>query len=407
MSSSATALPPVVKNKYPLAALGVDNYLGALLKVYDADASFRPASAYDVVGIVSAAPVPTPYAADGEDEPPLVPAIHVISAPTPAFPPAELPQDGEATRAALVAHLASAFSPPDVVAAELLVLALIAAPATRAGGLPLGTLALNIVRPTPSATLEHVLAHLTPALVPLPISLPLLHGATFTPSSSDGTSLAPGLLQLAPNTLLLVDEDGLGDGGALAERAVKNVQALTQAITDQTVRYEYPYMDGLKMECSLRCIVTSEATSLLPSDVSVPATLATSAPSAPEADLAKFRSYLSYAGGAAHAGTFSIPAAVGEAVQDAFVEDRRVAGTGGAAAAEARLTRRMKVARLLALSHASAELSRDVWDRAVEIDAEVEKRVSARDAERREKKLGAPTVNGTDAAAATTPTAAA
>jgi hypothetical protein len=56
----------------------------------------------------------------------------------------------------------------------------------------------------------------------------------------------------------------MGQGGQLQEKAVKNIRALMECAKDQTVRYEYPYMDGLKMECSIRVIVLSEGKSLVP-----------------------------------------------------------------------------------------------------------------------------------------------
>lgn len=56
----------------------------------------------------------------------------------------------------------------------------------------------------------------------------------------------------------------MGQGGQLQEKAVKNLRALVETTKDQTVRYEYPYMDGLKMECNIRVIVLSEGKSLVP-----------------------------------------------------------------------------------------------------------------------------------------------
>jgi len=341
-SLSLNTLPPPVKGKFPLASQ--EEYIGALLKVYDSEASFRPASAYDVVGIVSTAPLPTPFAEGEEVEDELVPAIHVLFPPTPAFPPAPSPADVPSVRAALVSHLANAFSPPDAVAAELLLLSLIAYPATRPGGMPLGTLSLNLIRLAGESALTSILESVAPAVVPLPITLPLLHSATFRPSS-DGNALSPGLLQLAPGTLLVINEDGLGNGGALAEKALKNVQALRDAIADQSLRYDYPYTDGVRIECALRSVITSEGKSLLPADVHVPVTLAEHVTAPSDADLANFRAYFSSVSAQAHAEKLQVPESVGQKIQDTFVEDRRASGSGSAEAAEGRLRRRMKIAR--------------------------------------------------------------
>lgn len=316
--------------------------------MYDTDASFRPASVHEVVGIVSAAPLPMPFAegeGEGEPEASLVPAIHVLLQPTPVNTTATAASDADATRSKLVSYLAKAFDPPDAVAAELLLLALIAYPATRPGGMPLGTLSLNLVRPPcESPALPKVLSEVVSTLVSLPLTLPLLHSTSFRPSS-DGNSLSAGLLQLAPGTLLLINEDGLGNGGQLAEKALGNIQALNNALGDQAVSYQYPYTDGVRIECALRSIITSEGKSLLPADVNLPVTLSSTLPSGTEDDLTPMREYLSFAGSAAHAQKVNVPDTVGEKIQEAFVADRRASGNGSAEAAEGRLRRRMKIAR--------------------------------------------------------------
>jgi hypothetical protein len=331
-----------VKGKFPIPSQ--ENYTGALLKVYDSDASFRPASAYDVVGIVSTAPLPSPFAEGEESEDELVPAIHVLVPPTPAFPPSPAPVDVEAVRAELVSHLAHVFSPPDAVAAEVLLLSLLAYPASRPGGMPLGTLSLNLIRPASKSDLASVLGSITPAVVPLVLTIPLLHSATFRPSS-DGSSLSPGLLQLASGTVLAIDEDGLGAGGTLQEKALRNIQSLSDAISDQSLRYDYPYTDGVRIECAVRSVITSEGKSLLPADLHIPVTLAENTPPATNEALAKFRAYLSHVSSSTNAEKLTVPANVGETIQNAFVEDRRASGSGSAEAAEGRLRRRMKIAR--------------------------------------------------------------
>jgi hypothetical protein len=51
-------------------------------------------------------------------------------------------------------------------------------------------------------------------------------------------------------------------------------------------------------------------------------------------------------------------------------------------------------ASLLALSHPEAELTDALWTRALELDAEIERREAEREAQRREGKLGSPNANG-------------
>lgn len=382
-----STLPPALKGKHPLP---LPEYTGALLKVYS-DFSPSPASVYDVVGVVSSAAMPSPYTGDEEEEVTLVPAIHVLVPPTP-FSSGSKPAASDPTvRTELVDYLASAFNPPDKVAGELLLLALLARPAARPTALPpLGTFNLNLVRPkTDSAALETTLASLHPHTLPLQLTIPLLHSSHFRPSSTDGTSLTPGLLQLAPGTLLQINEDGLGDGGALAQNALQNLQALTEALDVQSVHYQYPYMDSLRIECALRSVITSEGKSLLPADAVLPVTLAESY--TPPANLAAFRAYLSAHGSLEHATALTIPDAIAEMIQDQFVSERK-AGKGSVEAAEARLKRRMKIARVLALSHGD-ELTPRIWEQALALDDEVEKRNVQREEKRREGKIGAPNPN--------------
>lgn len=49
---------------------------------------------------------------------------------------------------------------------------------------------------------------------------------------------------------------------------------------------------------------------------------------------------------------------------------------------------------LLALSHPEAELTESLWDRALALDAEIERRAAEHEVQRREGQLGAPDANG-------------
>jgi hypothetical protein len=264
----------VVRRKYPQPHRR-DSYLGALIKVWDGsglrslqvydETSYKPSSSHTFVGLLSSAPLPSPLSQGEQDDAAFVPALHVL-ATQPAEPLVPL-DDIVAVRERLVAHLADLFEPPDQTAAELLLLSLLSTPSIRPAGLPpLGTLSLNLIRPSDSADsrLAYSLGSLVPALVTLSLSLDFLHAHDFFPKSSDSAGLDAGVLQLVDGTLLLVDETAMGEGGKLEERAVKNLRALSECVSEQRLRYEYPYMEDLKMDCALRVIVESEGKSLLP-----------------------------------------------------------------------------------------------------------------------------------------------
>ena len=231
--------------------------------MYDEDATFKPATVHTFIGILSTAGLPSATHPSEDDRDIIVPSIHVIKI-EPSSTPSVL--ESENVPEALVEYLSSAFTPPDRLAGELLLLSLLSYPAIRPTALPpLGTLSLNFLRKDAKSTerLSSIVSSISPRVVTQPLSLPLLHSHPFVPTSTDST-LESGLLQLAPSTVLIVNEDEMGQGGTLQEKAIKNLQSLVECVKDQMVKYEYPYMDGLKMESSIKVIILSEGKSLIP-----------------------------------------------------------------------------------------------------------------------------------------------
>ncbi|KAL7424602.1 hypothetical protein Q5752_000286 [Cryptotrichosporon argae] len=404
-----SAASAAVRAKWPLPE-GRETYLGALVKVYD-DVSFRPASAYTMLGLLSSAALPSPIDGDSEDTADLVPCIHVVAVPQVAYPapapapptrPAEnaaAPVDDD-VRAQLIGTLAAAFDPPDHTAATLLLLVLLSSPSVRPPALaPLGTLSLNLLRPAlasaPSASLVSLLSALTPLVVPLPLSLALLHAHPFVPTATDA-ALAAGLLQLAPGTLVVVDEDHMGAGGQLDDAALRNLRALAETIEFQRTPYRYPYMDDLKMDAAVRALVVSEGKSILPMDVHLPVTLAATAPAPPAPQLAAYRSYLATHASPSHAAALVIPESTAMRIEDAFVAARQADGDGGLERAEATLRRRMRVARLVALSR-GGELDAHAWEETVRLDEEIERRLRDREDRRRGSPIGQPAAQAASA----------
>ncbi|WWD19758.1 hypothetical protein CI109_104222 [Kwoniella shandongensis] len=334
--------------------------------VYD-DNAYRPASTHEFIGILSSSPLPSNESEDAD----LVPTIHVLSKTDIPLPAESETDDGD-TRAKLIDYLATAFEPLDRIAAEYLLLSLLSSPTSRPVALPpLGTLAINFKRESNTATsaLHSVVASVTPRVVPLALTLPLLHGQRFSPASADSSSLDAGLLQLGEGTVLIVDEDGMGSGGQLNEKALGNLKVLSDCVNEQRIKYDYPYMDGLKMDCAVRVIVLSQGKTLLPVDVHLPIRENGTKQATPSS-LSPFRVYLARLSSSAHAARLVIPEEIGQLIQDDFVQRRK----DGASDPEETLKRRMKIARLLALSHSHATLTKEVWERTVELDEEVAKR---------------------------------
>lgn len=345
LSTRAPHHPPI-QSKYPINTQK-ESYLGALIKLYDDAASFRPSSTHTFVGLVSRAAMPGPMSEDDEAEDVVVPAIHVLAGPLAEGELARV-TDMVKSREEALAYLVDALQ-GDELAAEYLLLALLARPSVRPTGLsPLGTLSLNLIN-SPTSTLISALRQIIPALVDVPLTIPLLHSTPFFPSAPSSTSLDSGILQLAADTLLVIDEMHLGDGGKLEEKAIKNLQAVQECLNEQKLQYVYPYMPELKMECSLRGLILSEGgRGIVRADISLPLKRG-QVPErrTTEEELGRIRAYLKLAGGEAQAKKLSIPDTVGDVIQDAFVMMRAEAQKSGDKEqdAEAALKRRMRIAR--------------------------------------------------------------
>lgn len=168
----------------------------------------------------------------------------------------------------------------DRTAAEVLLLALISRVTSKApGSVPLGTLTLDLLLPRGSTSDEGAafrqlvagIQRVMPLVVDVELSLQLLSRHPFYPisshvaaSASTGDSLQAGLLQLAPGTVVLINEDTL-EGGDLQDRGVRNVKALADTVRTQKLRYEFPYVsEEFGMETDLAFVVMGQGKSLLP-----------------------------------------------------------------------------------------------------------------------------------------------
>ncbi|KAJ9120939.1 hypothetical protein QFC22_002875 [Naganishia vaughanmartiniae] len=300
-SSSTTPLPSAVHGKWPLPGAH-GNYAGALIKIYDPNIAFRPGTAYEFIGILSRSRLPAssddflpPSIAQDSNETKedvLVPAIHVLTEPYEVYPLKEgtLASVGAETgvpagRDEVIDYLAELLprgpsSTLDRTAAEVLLLALISRVTSKApGSVPLGTLTLDLLLPRGSSSDEGAafrrlvtgIQRVMPLVVNVELSLQLLSQHAFYPvsshvaaSASTGDSLQAGLLQLAPGTVVLVNEDTL-QGGDLQDKGVRNLKALADTVRTQKLRYEFPYVsEDFGMETDLAFVVVGQGKSLLP-----------------------------------------------------------------------------------------------------------------------------------------------
>lgn len=126
------------------------------------------------------------------------------------------------------------------------------------------------VPPTPA--LAHVLRYLLPIIVDVPLTLSLMNTRLFSPESRD-ESLHAGLLQLPAGSTILLSDSGIQEGavtetgtlpatslsqGFIGTVGVKNIQALRNALTMQTINYHFPFVSPYQFPTDLSFIVLTE-----------------------------------------------------------------------------------------------------------------------------------------------------
>ena len=170
-----------------------------------------------------------------------VPRVHALyvrpaRVPLPAPPPPAAGAARAAARTAALAHLTTALH-GDALAAELMLLQLVARVHVRSAGFAVGSLSVAIggcppapqgaapTEPSPFATtLAAAVADLAPATVTLPLTVPALNAGRLRPARCPDTSrLVAAPLQVAAGTHLLLDETALAPG-KLAPVGVDNLQ---------------------------------------------------------------------------------------------------------------------------------------------------------------------------------------
>lgn len=320
----------------------------------------------------------------------LVPRLHVIIAQklqhvNPLIPVSFQNEDGKTyiesfntelsyVRAELLGFLTQALL-GDGLAAEYLILHLISTVYARRDILPLGKFTMNLSGcPRNSNYAEHtcrVIQHLVPSSYRLPMTLQNMNNMRFIPHKDySANRLVSGVLQLANNTSLIVDETVL-EQGQLESNGVRNLTALSNLITWQKVDYDFNYHQ-MEFCCNVNVLVLSEGKSLLPSDCQVHlqpqivppnieeymnSLLSVALPSV----LNKFRIYLSLL----RLRDYSISEDVTKAVEEDFVDMRK---TDPQSITAEDLHRMLVLARLLSLSVGQTTLTRERWIRAKQLD---------------------------------------
>ncbi|NXU55564.1 MCMBP protein, partial [Turnix velox] len=380
-----------------------------LVKVYESWENFKVNDVLEVYGILSVDPVlsimnneeslaldPMECMDTAEEQrvhsPPasLVPRIHVILAQklqhiNPLLPACLNEEESKTfvsnfmselspVRAELLGFLTHALL-GDSLAAEYLILHLISTVYARRDVLPLGKFTVNLSGcPRNSIFTEHIyriIQQLVPASYRLQMTIENMNQSRFIPHKDyTANRLVSGVLQLASNTSLVVDETQL-EQGQLDTTGVHNVTALGNLITWQKVDYDFNYHQ-MEFPCNINVLITSEGRSLLPSDCQVHLQPQIIPPNMEEyinslltavlpSVLNKFRIYLSLL----RLLDYSISDEVTKAVEEDFVEMRK---NDPESITADDLHRTLLVARFLSLSAGQTTLSRERWLRAKQLE---------------------------------------
>ncbi|WFD19653.1 hypothetical protein MCAP1_001889 [Malassezia caprae] len=354
----------------------------AMIKMYNLEEAeeLKTADVVDLVGILSMdGQLAGDWHLSGEEaKVQWMPSIHVLhwtrmplesitqtflqpaSAPKAVSAPATSPfVSHDALRAALIEYLATALG-NDVLAAEYVLLALLARIHARRAGVTVGSISLNLSRMVDHELLP-ILESLLPAVVRQPLSLATLNDpkhTLFVRHAEQNTHA--GRLQLPNGTCVLVDEREMQEG-KLQDHGLQNIRALTTVLQKRSLPYVLPYSE-MHLDTDLIMLVVSEAKTFLPVDVHVPVH-STQASVAPNASFEALQAWRTYLARTRHA-SLTIPEGVSQHIQDDFVERRRASPDF----TQEDLQRCLSVARLLALSHGHTELTPDLWRRAVALD---------------------------------------
>ena len=166
----------------------------------------------------------------------------------------------------------------DELAAEYLICCLISRIHSRNEMMTLGSLPIGFsnvpCRSQPQLKeymkiLYQLLSSLVTHSVYLPMSLERLNARSFLPKKDMASNkLVSGQLQLAPETLLFVDETAL-DAGKLEQCGLQNLKALGELMKWQQLTYDFEY-HTMQVDTDMKIMVFSEGKSLLPLNFRIP-----------------------------------------------------------------------------------------------------------------------------------------
>ncbi|GJJ73673.1 hypothetical protein EMPS_06031 [Entomortierella parvispora] len=379
--------PQVIPGRYPFPRA---QHFAAVVKTHASDINIGVTDMVDVIGVLGASnSVISGDSFDFNEESsdsPRVPTVHAITMrkvddhghpdlgingqPSKSDMDACL-QDAAATRRDLMAYLTDALK-GDELAAELVLLHMLARVYARAGGKALGQFSLNLKQTeldtTLCQTLEKIMSNILPKVHAIPMTLQTLNTEAFYPRKDD--QLLSGFLQVTRGTTLVLDETALEEG-TLNEQGLKNLRAVSGVSQNQTLSYMFPF-NSIDFNTDISLLIVSLGSSLVPVDCAItlnPDTTRTEPLVVPSADkIEAFRKYVSVL----RLAEYTVSEEVAKEIETDFVEQRKAAN----AAKTTPITPdefafNISLARIVSLSKGEISLSMDSWEQAVSLAKQI------------------------------------
>ncbi|KAF8976778.1 hypothetical protein BGZ46_007974 [Entomortierella lignicola] len=283
-------------------------------------------------------------------------------------------KESQSIRKSMIQYIASALE-GDQLAAELVLLHLLARVYSRPSGTVLGKFSLNLRVLSSDSSIFHnltqVMKNILPKFHTIVMNLKYLNENNFFPRGDE--HLSSGILQVTRGTAMLLDETTMEEG-TLVEKGLKNLKALSDVSQYQILNYAFPY-SNLEFQTDISLLIVSNGKSLIPVDCAItlkPEPSAAERSIEPTRDqLKSFRKYL----GVLRLTECSFSEEMAKEIETEFMEQRKAATVVGTSLITPNdLAFNISLARLVALSYGEQTMTRRSWEHAVVLSNQIKTR---------------------------------
>ncbi|KAF9423159.1 hypothetical protein BGZ94_008394 [Podila epigama] len=381
----------VLPERFPFAG---ESHFAAVVKTHSSDITIGVTDTVEVIGVLGASD--KVLTGDGfemhddtTDHGPLVPTVHAIlmrkvedhghpELGVDGIPSKEdvehVTKEALTIRKELVEYIATALK-GDLLAAELVLLHFLARVHSRPSGTVLGKFSLNLKESRAGSPVFEDLSRVTKSLLPkvhtLPLTLKHLNESFYFPRGDE--QLRSGILQVTRGTSLLLDETALEEG-ALVEKGLKNLKAISNVSLNQTLAYVFPF-NNIEFQTDISLLIVSIGNSLVPVDCALalePEESKVSVIATPtEEKLRSFRKYISVL----RLMDYKFSEDMAKEIESDFMNQRKEATAAGTTLMTPNeLAFDISLARLVALSRGEQSLTKESWSSAVRLSKQIKSR---------------------------------